>query len=139
MLQGAAPIWRPPAPPPGVVKADSVGFSVRNHEIPLNYPANGGPQPTQIGWWSAASDSPVCTRLKWGLNIDFAVPLARRWRWAILGEWKVNRRCQMRERATTNELFCTWTVVSDNSGRTHVEAHWGPAAAAEVAAAATAA
>ena len=45
----------------------------------------------------------------------------------------------MRERATTNELVCTWTVVSDNSGRTHVEARWGPAAAAEVAAAATAA
>ena len=37
----------------------------------------------------------------------------------------------MRDNETTNRLVCTWVVVADEAGRTHMEARWSlPKAAA---------
>lgn len=37
----------------------------------------------------------------------------------------------MRDNTMTNGLVCTWVVVADESGRTHLEARWSqPQAAA---------
>lgn len=37
----------------------------------------------------------------------------------------------MRDETMTNGLVCSWVVVTDEAGRTHMEAHWNlPQAAA---------
>jgi len=46
-----------------------------------------------------------------------------------LGEQKVNGRCHMSKQTMTDAPVCTWVAVTDESGRTHMEAHWTTATA----------
>ena len=41
----------------------------------------------------------------------------------------------MRDNANANGLVCTWVVVADETGRTHMEARWSQSQAVAAAAA----
>jgi hypothetical protein len=55
--------------------------------------------------------------------------VVRRWGRDTLGEQKVNGRCHMSKQTMTDAPVCTWVAVTDESGRTHMEARWTTATA----------